>query len=131
WKAVASIDTPYSLVGLDGGPRETGNLHLVSPRAAPCTGCHRLGSEKTCTTLAADALGAAKAPTYEAAVSDAMTPGSPYWRLAYWMPDATREVRDFADWNAMFEDARDHILTCCESPGENVGDCEWAAVPAE
>jgi hypothetical protein len=28
-------------------------------------------------------------------------------------------------------DAAEHILACCESPGQNVGDCRWEPVPAE
>lgn len=100
----------------------------MSPRAAACTGCHRLGSAKTCTTLAPDALGAAKDPNYEPSIVDAMQPGSPHWRLAYWMPDAT-SIADFEQWQATYADARAHILACCDAPAENVGDCEWAAAP--
>lgn len=128
WTSVAAAKGPYSLLGLDGSLRATGLVHLVSPRAVACTSCHRLGSEKSCTTLAPDALGAAKDPTYEQAILDAAQPGSPHWRLAYWMPETT-PVADFAQWEALFADARAHILACCEAPGENAGDCEWAPIP--
>ncbi|HWB78096.1 MAG TPA: hypothetical protein VG755_24195 [Nannocystaceae bacterium] len=129
WKTVAAAKGPYGLLDLEGEVRATGNLHLVSPRAAPCTSCHRLGNEKTCTTLAPDALAAAKDDTYEQAVLDAAQPGSPHWRLAYWMPNDN--VADFGGWQALYEDARAHILACCATPGEDVGDCRWEAVPAQ
>ncbi len=130
WRSVAMDRGPYGLVGLDGHVRATGARHLVSPRASPCTSCHRLGDGKTCTTLAADALGAAKEAQYEAAVLDAMLPGSPRWWMAYWMPGAGAPITDEQEWHARFDDARAHVLACCETPGENVGDCEWADVPA-
>lgn len=130
WRSVASDRGPYGLVGLDGRVRATGARHLVSPRASPCTGCHRLGDGKTCTSLAADALGAAKDEHHEAAVIDAMLPGSPRWWMAYWMPGPASPVTDAEQWHARFDDARAHVLACCERPGEDIDDCEWADVPA-
>ncbi|MBL4683058.1 MAG: hypothetical protein JKY37_00600 [Nannocystaceae bacterium] len=129
WDSIAADKGPYHLVGLGREPRATGTQHLISRRANPCTSCHRLGSEGTCTSFAPDAMGQHKRPTYELAVHDAIEPGNQHWELAYWMPNTTAVDPEYADWEATFADARAHILQCCASPGEDVDDCRWAPVP--
>lgn len=129
WQTIANKSRPYHRVGLDGQARPTGVMHLVSPAAAACTGCHRVGNADTCEVFARDALGAFKHYPYEDAVHDAMDPGSPHWPLAYWMPGPTQPVDSFAQWDAMFGQAREHILSCCDDPGAS--GCEWAPVPAQ
>ncbi len=134
WTSVAAAKGPYHLVDLRGTPRPTGVMHLVSPKADPCTSCHRLGSAETCSYFAPDSLASHKITAYESEVHAAAEPGSPYWPLAYWMPSAASGVADFADfadWEAAYAEARDHVLQCCEAPGIDQGDCEWAPVPVE
>jgi hypothetical protein len=31
----------------------------------------------------------------------------------------------------IFGAARDHVLACCETPGEDVGTCRWEPISAE
>jgi hypothetical protein len=131
WIAVAMNKGPYGVVALDGSAHSTGIEHLVSPAAAPCVTCHRLGNGNTCDRFAGDAMGLHKEAYYESEVRAAAEPTSPHWRFAHWMPHTSVSIDDFATWLSMFGDARDHILSCCESPGEDVGDCRWAPVPAE
>lgn len=131
WTTVAAKKAPYGLLNLDGTVRATGNTHLVSPQASACLACHRLGSENTCGAFARDSMGLDKGGAFEAAVLDAAMPGSPHWALAYWMPGASAAVPDFATWEQIFGAARDHVLACCETPGEDVGTCRWEPVPAE
>jgi hypothetical protein len=133
WASVAADKGPYHLVDLHGVPRSTGVMHLVSPQADACTSCHRIGSENTCSYFAPDSLGVHKIDAYEPEVHAATEPGSPHWSLAYWMPSetATPAVADFADWEAMFAEARDHVLRCCEAPGIDGDGCQWAPVPVE
>ncbi len=131
WRSVAADKGPYHVVGLDGRPRSTGIMHLVSERADACTSCHRLGSDNTCSYFAPDSLGIKKNDSYDSQVHQAAEPGSPYWRLAHWMPGGTEELADFVDWDAQYGDARAHVLECCESPGVDVGDCRWAPVPVQ
>jgi hypothetical protein len=131
WITVAKDKGPYSFAKLDGYAKTTGNKHLVSPQAAACTACHRLGDQNTCETFVRDSLAATKDATYEQSVHDAAMPGNPHWRLAYWMPSDELLVTDFDMWMATFGTAKDHILQCCASPGTNTGDCMWEDVPAE
>jgi hypothetical protein len=130
WESIAAERGPYHVVGLAGEARPTGVRHLVSPEAAACTTCHRLGSENTCTQFAPDSMGVRKGRAYEDAVRDAMGPSSPHWQLAHWMP-ATGADMDRSSWQSQFAAAREHILTCCEAPGVDTGDCQWAPVPAD
>lgn len=130
WDSVAADKGPYHLVGLGPEPRATEVMHLVSADAAPCTSCHRLGSENTCTFFAPNALGDANTLSHEAEVHAAAEPGSPHWPLALWMPADTSATPEFADWQAAYGRAREHILECCESPGEDVQGCRWAPVPS-
>lgn len=130
WQSVAADKGPYHLVDLRGARRSTGVVHLVSPKAAACTSCHRLGSENTCSYFAPDSLGRHKIDAYEPEVHAATEPGSPHWTLAHWMPAPT-DFADFADWEAQLGPTRDHVLECCEAPGLDVGDCRWAPVPVE
>lgn len=129
WTSFAARKGPYARVDLDGRLRPTGNWHLVSPQAAACTSCHRIGSAGMCARFVRDSFGEATSPSHEQAVRDAGQPGSPHWRLAYWMPTEDVALTDFAQWLAQFGDARDHILECCAAPGEDVGDCRWEPVP--
>ncbi|MFO0634327.1 MAG: hypothetical protein U0168_15890 [Nannocystaceae bacterium] len=127
WTSFAPELGPYALVERDGRLVATGKRHLVSTRAQPCTQCHRLGDDGTCRLLAPDALGASKRDGHQQAVLDAMVEGSPHWTLAYWMP--IPGLLDHEAWAARFADARAHVLACCETPGEDVGDCVWQPVP--
>lgn len=131
WLSLAMGKGPYSTVTFDRDPAPVDATHLVSEAAAPCLTCHRLGSNETCARFAADAMGVEKNEHYESEVRDAMEPGSPHWKLAHWMPSEQTPIADYETWLATFADARDHILACCEAPGEDVGDCRWEAVPAE
>ena len=131
WSSVAANKGPYHVVEIDGSARPTNVQHLVSPDAAPCTTCHRLGSDNTCSFFARDALADHKIDDYEPAVHDAAAPGSPHWPLAYWMPGTVHDLSDFAQWDASYGTARAHILQCCASPGVSVNGCEWADVPAQ
>ena len=98
--------------------------------AAPCTSCHRIGSVGTCSLFAPDSLAAHKLDAYEPAVLEASDPSSPSWRLAHWMPDASQSFVDYAQWEASFAEARDHVLRCCESPGVDADGCRWAPISA-
>lgn len=129
WTSVALKKAPYGLLNLDGTVRATGNLHLTSREAAACTSCHRIGSENTCGSLAADSMGLDKASPFEQAVLDAAMPGSSHWPLAYWMPGAGAQIPDFAAWQTLFGPARDHVLACCEAPGVDRGSCRWEPIP--
>ncbi len=131
WITVAAAKSPYSLVNLNGTGRATGNFHLVSPQANACLACHRIGSQNTCESFVRDSLGLNKDAPYEQQVRDAAQPGSPHWKLAYWMPTVAAPVADFATWVGLFGVARDHILACCAAPGRDIGDCLWEPVPAE
>jgi hypothetical protein len=131
WQSLAADDGPYSLVALEGSLRATGTKHLVSPEAAPCTSCHRIGSAGTCERFALDAFATDKASAYESAVLDAAEPGSSHWQLAYWMPSSDLAIADFAAWLSTFGDAREHILKCCEAPGQDIDGCKWEPVPAQ
>ncbi len=131
WITVAVDKSPYALVNLDGTLRATGNLHLISPQANACLACHRIGSQDTCARIAQDSVGLNKDGAYEQQVRDAAQPGSPHWKLAYWMPTASAPVADFATWTGLFGAARDHILACCAAPGSDVGECLWEPIPAE
>ncbi|MFO0633720.1 MAG: hypothetical protein U0168_12790 [Nannocystaceae bacterium] len=131
WISVAADKGPYSFARLDGNAKSTGNSHLVSRQAAACTACHRIGSEGTCSSFAPNSLGLGKDATHEQSVHDAAMPGSPDWRLAYWMPGPGLAVPDFDAWDMLFGPARDHVLQCCAAPGDNVGDCLWEPVPAQ
>lgn len=131
WITVAANKGPYSFVNLNGTGKATGNKHLVSPQANPCLACHRMGSENTCATFAQDSLAAHKGAAYEQEVLDAAEPGSPHWKLAYWMPSEALPIPDYETWLTTFETAREHILQCCNSPGQDVGDCKWQPVPAQ
>lgn len=131
WQSVAADKGPYHLVRLSGVPRSTEVSHIVSPEAAPCTSCHRLGSKNTCSFFAPDAFATHKIDAYEAELRAAAEPGSPHWPLAYWMPDGAQAVEEFEDWEAMFGAAREHVLGCCEAPGISRDGCEWAPVPVE
>ena len=122
WTPVA-VKGPYSMVGLDRTPRPTGVRHLVSPEAAPCTSCHRLGDQATCRRFAADAMGLQKDAFYEDDIRTAAEPGNPHWRLAYWMPGEPLASREA--WDATFAAAREAILDCCEDPTA----CDWEPVP--
>jgi hypothetical protein len=130
WTSVAADKGPYHLVDLSGAARPTNVQHLVSPEAAACTTCHRLGSENTCSLFAPDALGVHKTVDYEPAVHAATEPGSPHWPLAYWMPGPPHALTDFTQWEDTYATAKAHILQCCESPGVNADGCAWAPVPA-
>lgn len=131
WESVAASKGPYHLVGLDGAPRSTEVMELVSPEASPCTSCHRIGSNQTCGFFAPDALAAHKGSLYESEVHAAAEPGSPYWQLAYWMPGTTHAFDDFGEWESTYGGAREHILKCCETPGVDGDGCEWRPVPVE
>lgn len=131
WQSLAASKGPYHLVGLDGVPRSTGVMELVSPEASPCTSCHRIGSNQTCGFFAPDALAAHKGSLYESQVHAAAEPGSPHWPLAYWMPGAPHAFDDFAQWESTYGDARAHILKCCETPGVDGDGCQWRPVPVE
>lgn len=131
WISGAMNKGPYGMVALDGTVRPTGTQHLVSPEAGPCLTCHRLGSENTCRRFAPDAMGMGKDDGYEPEVRSAAEPGSPHWRLAHWMPSVASPIADFAMWLSTFGSARDHILECCESPGEDVGACRWEPVQSK
>lgn len=120
---------PYARVERDGRLVPTGKRHLVSERARPCTACHRLGDDGTCRLLAPDALAASKRDGYEESVLAAMIEGNPNWGLAYWMPQPV--PLDHAAWLEQYDDARAHVLACCETPGQDIGDCEWQPVPAQ
>ena len=79
-----------------------------------------------------DAMGMDKGSwSYEQAIIDAAQPGSPFWRLAYWMPGLDLEVPDYDSWVTLFDIARDHLMECCANPGVNQGACVWADVPHE
>lgn len=131
WESVAASKGPYHLVGLDGAPRSTGVMELVSPQASPCTSCHRIGSNQTCSVFAPDALAAHKGSLYESEVHAAAEPGSPHWPLAYWMPGTTHAFDDFGEWESSYGEAREHILACCENPGVDGNGCLWRPVPVE
>ncbi|MBC8066753.1 MAG: hypothetical protein IAG13_00340 [Deltaproteobacteria bacterium] len=131
WLSVAIDKGPYWVVDLDGGGHATGNSHLVSPEANACTSCHRMGSAKTCGLFAGDSLAQSKGAAYEQSVHDAAMPGSPHWRLAYWMPNGGLPIADFDVWTTLFSGAREHILGCCAAPGVDVGGCVWEPVPTE
>jgi hypothetical protein len=129
WISVAVDKGPYWVADLDGSGHATGNEHLVSPEAAACTTCHRMGSANTCDLFAGDSLADAKGSAYEQSVRDAAEPGNPHWKLAYWMPNGGTPIEDFATWSLLFGGAREHILECCNAPGQNVGDCLWEPIP--
>lgn len=131
WESVAASKGPYHLVGLDGTPRSTGVMELVSPAASPCTSCHRLGSNETCSFFAPDALAAYKGSIYESEVRAAAEPGSPHWPLAYWMPGPPHAFAGFSEWESTYGAAREHILACCEAPGLDVDGCQWRPVPVQ
>lgn len=131
WESIAAAKGPYHLVGLDGRPRSTGVMELVSPQASPCTSCHRIGSNETCDFFAPDALAAHKGSLYESQVHTAAEPGSPYWQLAYWMPGITHAFDDFSEWEATYGAAREHVLKCCEAPGVDGDGCQWRPVPMQ
>lgn len=131
WTSVAADKGPYALVTLQGAPQSTNTTHLVSPPAAPCLTCHRLGSDNTCERYAADALGVTKGDAYEPEVLGAMEPGSPHWELAHWMPGPAQPAADYDAWLRTFGVAREHIQTCCEAPGQDIGDCRWEPVPSQ
>jgi hypothetical protein len=104
----------------------------VSPEATACTQCHRIGSQGSCTDFSRDAMGMDKASwTYEPNIVDAAQPGSPFWRLAFWMPGGDLDVPDFETWLTLFETPRDHLLQCCANPGVNGNGCVWEDVPHE
>lgn len=130
WSSIAAEKGPYHFVELDGGARPTNVQHLVSADAAPCTTCHRLGSENTCSFFARDALADHKTVDYEPQVHAATEPGSPYWPLAYWMPGVAHDLDDFGQWQEAYGAARDHVLQCCASPGVDTYECRWSPVPA-
>ncbi|MEX1368260.1 MAG: hypothetical protein AB1Z98_34335 [Nannocystaceae bacterium] len=131
WQSTAADKGPYHVVGLDGSARSTEVMELVSPQASPCTSCHRIGSNQSCDFFVPDALAADKASLYEPQVHAAAEPGSPYWRLAYWMPGTTHAFDDFAQWESTYGEAREHILRCCETPGVDGNGCQWRPVPVQ
>ena len=132
WTTGVHTKSPYSVVALDGTLRPTGNKHLVSPEVTACAQCHRIGSQSSCTDFSRDSMGMDKGLwTYEQAVVDAAQPGSPFWRLAFWMPGGDLDVPDFATWLTLFEGPRAHLMECCANPGVNEGDCVWADLPTE
>lgn len=131
WISVAAAKGPYAVVGLDGSLAPSDVQHLVSPEVAACTACHRIGSHETCNSFVADSLGLAKGSDYEPEIHDAMAPGSPHWKLAVWMPDASVVVPDFDAWRMTFASARDHLQTCCAAPGSSTNGCMWDPVPSE
>jgi hypothetical protein len=131
WVSVSLGKGPYSLARLDGNARSVPAEHLVSIEATMCTACHRIGSENTCLSFARDAIGVEKGPDYEQAVLDAAMPGSPHWKLAYWMPGDTVRVPDFELWDMVFGPAAAHVEQCCNAPGQDVGGCVWEPVPPQ
>lgn len=131
WLSVSLGKGPYSLARLDGNARSVPAEHLVSPEATMCTACHRIGSGNTCLSFVRDAIGVSKGPDYEQAVLDAAMPGSPHWKLAYWMPGDTVRVPDFELWDMVFGPAAAHVQECCSAPGQDVGDCLWEPVPPQ
>lgn len=131
WTSVSLDKGPYSLVDLAGAGQAVPAMHLVSPQATMCTACHRIGSGNTCGVFVRDAVALDNGAAYEQSVRDAAMPGSPHWKLAYWMPGDTVILPDFDLWAMAFGSAAQHVVSCCNSPGQAVGDCLWEPIPAQ
>ncbi len=130
WQKGVHALSPYSRAALDGSLSPVGASHLVSREAAPCIGCHRIGSAAGCDFLSPDATGDYKTAVHHQAIVDAMDPASPDWSLAYWMPDGI-VISSLDEWMEMYGAARDTINECCTNPGVDAGRCDWEPIPAE
>jgi hypothetical protein len=132
WVSVAMDKGPYSLLTVGGERQAVPVMQLVSPEATMCTACHRIGSGATCASFARDAVALDKGgPWYEQSVRDAAMPGSPHWKLAYWMPGDSVLLPDFDLWSRAFGPAAQHVVECCGAPGRDVGSCVWDSIPTE
>jgi hypothetical protein len=130
WLTGAYVVESYSRVDLDGGLQPIDAQHLVAPEVVACRTCHRLGSAAGCDFLSPDALGDYKTGAHEQAVVDATEPGSPYWKLAYWMPNGP-VIESFEMWTKMYGDAKAKLGECCTQPGVDTPACEWDPIPTD
>jgi hypothetical protein len=130
WVTGNYVIQPYGRVNLEGELDAIDASHLVSPEVLECRQCHRLGSAAGCDLLGPDALGEYKNGATEQAVVDATEPGSPHWKLAYWMPNG-REIESFAMWTKTYGEAKERLTQCCEQPGVDTPGCDWEPIPTE
>ncbi len=129
WDTVHALG-PYTRISLSGGLDPVNSSHLVSPEIEPCAECHRVGSAAGCEWLGPDSVGDFKTAAHEQSVHDATAPGSPNWKLAYWMPYGPQKDT-LADWNATYGAAKAHYAECCQSPGVSQGACMWEPIPTQ
>lgn len=124
WVAGSYTFGGYSRIALDGSLDLVDGVHLVSPDAAACTACHRIASESTCGSWAADSLGLARGGGSQQALQDAIgDPTSPLWPLLAWMP--YENALDPDAWEAQYGLARDTVTRCCAQPGVQTAQCQW------
>jgi hypothetical protein len=118
----------YFRVDFDETPRALGLKHLTAPDARPCTSCHRLGQNNTCSLFTADSVGQKPAGRpYQASVRG--TADAPSFPLGFWMPEGLAH-ETLAAWSADFGRARDTIARCCSAgPNAAAEGCSWADLP--
>ncbi len=127
-KSVFDFDTsayrfsPYAQVRVDGRPTTVGSKHLVSPEAAPCTSCHRISDQGTCSDWLGISTGT---PTPDRPYElDMIAHPDAYFPYSTWMPQPLPPAATtHAKWLASFGRARDFIADCCANPTHT--GCQW------
>ena len=134
WTSGAWTSGRFRLTELHGGLKRTGARHLVSPEAAPCTSCHRITSNGTCSSWAPDSVGASKGYGHQDLVVEAADdPESPLWHLGTWMPPDSGT--DPQAWQDDYGAAVALVTACCRHPGEDKPEtaqnkaCVWENIP--
>ena len=119
--------SPYAQVRVDGPPTAVGHRALVSPEAAPCTGCHRITDGDTCDRWVTISSGSPEVkPVARPYQTEIMKHPALYSAVATWMPHPMPPGTTHRAWEAAYGPARDHIQRCCadrQSPG-----CDWQDV---
>ncbi|QGZ64722.1 hypothetical protein [Paraburkholderia acidisoli] len=95
------------------------HLKTMSTPGNTCIGCHRIGSEQSCTVFLRLSAGRKAAPG-----NDALANRYP---LSHWMP--TDNTMSEAQWNAANVKSVDDLLACCNDKNHPNPNCTFTPMP--
>ncbi|CAM2167770.1 Cytochrome c domain-containing protein [Paraburkholderia sacchari] len=110
WGSYSSIGAAFS----------SHRLTTITTPGNACIGCHRIGSEKSCTAYIGLSAGKLSAPG-----NDALANRYP---LSHWMP--TDNNMSEAQWNEANVKSVEALLACCNDKAHKNPDCSFNPIPA-
>lgn len=96
------------------------HLMTMSTPGNTCIGCHRIGSEQSCTAFLGLSTGKLKAPG-----NDRLANGYP---LDHWMP--TDNAMSAAQWDKANLASVNALLACCKDPAHKNSNCTFTPMPS-